>query len=1179
MPPITITYTLHPTPSPASSSSSVLHNAVAGIKAHLPLRNLHWKSSSRTSLRTIQEVDIDLMDLGEATSIRDKNVSVLDSPLVNLCLVVCEDGEVYKSQTRNFIRDWLSLLAARRTPHAPLIVLVNPPNSAADKSGKTVWGKDKGVLGKLKADFNVGKRDRCVQLNLPPPGVNDPSAWPELINKLKECFVTAFDSAILEREDEVKRGEAQRVMVGWNFCTWFLLKESLAQSFEGVNLNEDSLIIYEELEAAFIQVVKEQNLSWFGKLGATGSRDDSLPILNTTMKPYREMLQNSSISVFDFRVYLFARQGILLGKLGRITEVAKRGQWFVASLANRLRENEADLAEHFIESWTYTACMDIVSKCDQWARLERPNNDYSGLTAYESVRSELLDIARIQVEHLGVSSGHLPSTYPFQSPTVPRSSSSNVLFDESSLALSAPSSPGVPTDSTSTSRPQMSNSILLAAIADRSNFFALYRDLTLKVIAAYRKCAKNLSCIRPLTNLLGLALILDQWDEAYTQAQELARECQELGVWDRVVKYALGVALKAAKKLDKDGMEWGELAIGYLEVSVRETGKTGDEDEDLLLKEVIEGLKRVDEVWNVESHRSFSIRLLGKETKIDCNEITVDVEITNELDIDVEADGVEVRLGHPHSGGMVLFSAKETSLHPGVNLVRLSSSTSTHGIYNLQSASLSFGQLNFNYDLKDSGRSVIIRRDEGGLGITLRMPYNIKLADDTLVVLDIKNGQVDLQEVRVNLTSLTRGDGFILEDAKWGETNLTLDDEGLITVGDIRAGETVTISVPYAGLPPTDYMRAHIVLLHNTDRGARQWVDVQTIDTGLPLTINVQDFFRPDCLLSYFTVSPDDKEILRIASAELIAPDGSGYEVESCRKQGGNPIVSVATQPLSFMFKIRRQKDGDPASSLTLRIKYRQVDEEIRSSVTDVFRSLSPSSRASIERAVREILADRSKWRSYLIGESLEELFRYELKDMGDSGLAFCESIKSTTLPEWRSLEIPVDVPQRRLLTAVSLTPTLSPSTFIYQGRPLAFLLKLSTSSQWMGLPSELTKEEKTQRLVYDVQVNPEDWIVLGKKKAYFVPDLEKDVSVEIVLLPTRAGTIFLPNVSIYPLDPPGGSTEGQTKIQGVLCESYMKNAAQTVRVLPAKKEVTVLVPVPLPGGVQIGEQWEGVRA
>lgn len=133
----------------------------------------------------------------------------------------------------------------------------------------------------------------------------------------------------------------------------------------------------------------------------------------------------------------------------------------------------------------------------------------------------------------------------------------------------------------------------------------MYRDLTLKVIAAYRKCAKNLSCIRPLINLLGLAVILDQWEEAYTQAQELARECQKLGVWVRVIKYVLGVALKAAKKLDKGGMEWEELAIGYLEVSVRETGKKGDEDEDILLKEVIEGLKKVDGAWSGECHINY----------------------------------------------------------------------------------------------------------------------------------------------------------------------------------------------------------------------------------------------------------------------------------------------------------------------------------------------------------------------------------------------------------------------------------------------------------------------------------------------------------------------------------------------------------------------------------------------
>ena len=67
---------------------------------------------------------------------------------------------------------------------------------------------------------------RCVQVTLPAEGRDDPAAWPEVVNKIKESVVLAFDAAIVEREEEVKRGEAQRMMVGWNFCTWILLKVS-----------------------------------------------------------------------------------------------------------------------------------------------------------------------------------------------------------------------------------------------------------------------------------------------------------------------------------------------------------------------------------------------------------------------------------------------------------------------------------------------------------------------------------------------------------------------------------------------------------------------------------------------------------------------------------------------------------------------------------------------------------------------------------------------------------------------------------------------------------------------------------------------------------------------------------------------------------------------------------------
>lgn len=65
-----------------------------------------------------------------------------------------------------------------------------------------------------------------MQINLPPGGKDDPAVWVEIINKLKESIVSAFDEAIVEREEDIKRGEAQRLTVGWNFCTWFLLKVS-----------------------------------------------------------------------------------------------------------------------------------------------------------------------------------------------------------------------------------------------------------------------------------------------------------------------------------------------------------------------------------------------------------------------------------------------------------------------------------------------------------------------------------------------------------------------------------------------------------------------------------------------------------------------------------------------------------------------------------------------------------------------------------------------------------------------------------------------------------------------------------------------------------------------------------------------------------------------------------------
>ncbi|WWC85913.1 uncharacterized protein L201_000783 [Kwoniella dendrophila CBS 6074] len=1206
--PVTVTYTLHPSSTSITSipnhsqSNQILLLAIQGIKKHLPLRNLHWKSSTRTSLKTIQEVEVNLIELGESSTNPSNNpnnhfsssdgLSVLDNPLVNLCLVVCEDAEIYKIQTKSFIRDWLSLLAARRTPHAPLIVLVNPPNPSGQisgSSGKSVWGKDKGILGKLKTDFNVGKRDRCVQLNLPLPGTNDPAAWPELINKLKESLVSAFDQAIIEREEEVKRGESQRLNVGWNFCTWFLLKESLANSFESVNLPEDSLIIYEELEASFFQVLKEQNLNYFGnglsKLGGSSFGDDSLPILDTTQKPYRELIRNSQISIFDFRIYLFARQGKLLGeKLGRITEVAKRGQWFVASLTRRLREAESSLAEHFIESWTYTACMDIVSKCDQWSRIDRPNGDYSGLVAYESARSELLDIARIQVERIGVSSGHLPPIYPFNpasSPYPTLAEEEDVLFESSSNGLSDDeelqhTSLKAKQRDLNDEKPELSNEQLVDAQKDKANCRALYLGLTKKTIKAYESCGKINSVIRLKADLAALALYTQNWIEAYDLSRILAKDCAELLTWDPISKFALEGALQAHRELGKEKDEdWENLALAYLRLSAilnegSEKDTTGGESISEM-ENAVAGLKDSENEQDVEGHKAFKVRLTSDQSQYEdeTNQTSIRVEIDNVLPIPLEVDSISLDFTDAH-GEIITFSSDNTNLRPGLNVISARCSTCTQGLYTLQTATLVVGSINFIYNKYVEGHRIKVKRDSQGVEAKLRMPYHIKLDEDPKVVVEVKAGQIDMKSVRIGLRSLISEVTYLIHETEFDGKDIEVDESGLIHIGDIEVGEDVEISIPYAGVPQGEFAKSQIIVQYDTSLGPREWIDNQVVFMGLPLTVNVQDFFRPECLISHFTIASDGKEYLRITSVDLKAPEDAGYQVESSRKAWKNNATITPNQPLSCLFKIKKMSKSDDGAVLRLRIRYRSLEEEIRSSTEYALSSLPPSTRETVQSVTKEWINDKGKWlKPYLLGLSPSEILAETLKPLNkDAKEEFIEALHRPDQQQeqiWRTLEIPVDVPQHRLLTKIQMEP-ITPLNDIYEGRAINMKLTLSTHLTWCGTN---IKDQEGKKLVFDIQ-NNEDWLVVGKKKGYYTSNPNQPEQQQIILIPMKSGQLFLPQINIHLMDNLVLNHSSSKQYQGksdsdenqLLCENYFENASQSIQVLPCKKEINTFIPL-----------------
>ena len=112
----------------------------------------------------------------------------------------------------------------------------------------------------------------------------------------------------------------------------------MSNSFEGMNLLDDAVLQYDELEAAFFQVTKVKNVSWFGSLITPEANDDSLPLLSVTKKPYRDLILANTISIFDFRIYLLARQCNLMGKMGKIAEAGQKIIMFLYSFSRKLRD-------------------------------------------------------------------------------------------------------------------------------------------------------------------------------------------------------------------------------------------------------------------------------------------------------------------------------------------------------------------------------------------------------------------------------------------------------------------------------------------------------------------------------------------------------------------------------------------------------------------------------------------------------------------------------------------------------------------------------------------------------------------------------------------------------------------------------------------------------------------------
>ncbi|SDA01500.1 BZ3500_MvSof-1268-A1-R1_Chr10-1g02728 [Microbotryum saponariae] len=959
----------------------------ADVQRQSPLRNLHWvrKTGANRSVRTIQSLPIVWRPLDSNSDLQA--LSLLERPYLHVLFVACEDNETYRATLRPQIREWLDTIQGPRLgPNQEwLIVHVTTARSSMAK----FYQRKSAVVDKIKADFNTGKKDRCIQVGA---SADDPTAWAEFSNKVKEGVLTTFDTNVSLYEENVRKADSQRQLEGWQFQPFFLQKEVLADSFEAIGLLEDALIQYDELEAAFFQALKTHDMAWFGAVGGLTSGDDTLPLLSTTNKPYRSLIQANKITMFDFRIYIFARQASLLSRLGRIAELARRGAVFVSTFARTLREHQA--------TWTYSACLNIVDNCQVW--IEGEDIDRKTAANFVAVKAELLELARKQLDKIGIGASHLPPSHPF----------SMSLNEPTTSIPSTFNSPDLNNLNTH-QRPPVTRQDLLNAIKDGEAFDKLFIDLTNRSIQAYSQSGRKRCSLKLHASLAALENHRDRAASAQKLFSHLPAHYIDLR-WTRIEASLLSECTRLQGTLDMNKEELlSTLALVRAGVEfeskkwdLRGVEKEGEDEEGLakrLMKDVYELSKGLSKDFAAIAFPTFSMRLANDRGTIAQDEDGVNIRliITNLLPCALDIDEVRLKFAKP-DGEQVWFTAgQHTLVAAGQTEVELFCPTAVAGRLLLELSQIRFSRIIFQYSHRPvSSRNLapdprnmpliagkqpvaFFPRDYQALDVTCRVPHEIHLDQERTALIRISVGRNQVTRISLKITTGSKKLTFAYDRSRvvLGQAQLSFASgiEDTLILDTIQSGDKVIeVELPLVGRINDPSLNIGVVAEYLTvKRPATRRLVKRTLPfkIALPLAVNVQDFFREDRrvlrlrirLLSKFSVTTDGVNALRIKSAHL--EDVEGVTAKPCRSAKAPVLVRfmgrifshemilrpcfhyepyeqtiLPFQTANFLFNITKESSGPSEDPLRLTLAFCTLEEDIRTRVAAVVEDLISTS-------------------------------------------------------------------------------------------------------------------------------------------------------------------------------------------------------------------------------------------
>ncbi|KAF8983315.1 hypothetical protein BGZ46_010513, partial [Entomortierella lignicola] len=894
-------------------------NIEKDLVARLPLRNLVWKPSNNRAKRNIAMLDVEFKRYSAESAKNLPPVTLLQNPYLNLYFVNCEENETYKSTVRQKIRDWIQLVTSKKNQEWLIVHISSQENVRAAKFLRA------SVLDRIKADFNTGKRDRVAQVRMADTEMSEMELWADFTEKMKDGIVSSFDQNVLTFEEDIRRLDSQRQMPGWNYCTFFILKEGLTNAYEMMNLHEEALMQYDELEASFFQILRDNALTWYGKFGGMQEGDNDANLLDINRKPYRDLIIQNTISVFDFRTYLFGRQCNLLFRLRRPVEICHRALIFIPSFARTVREHVLNLTENFLESWIYSACMSIVNECDE--SVLSPTDDPHLMVLLDGAKAELLQLARQQLDKLGIQHDRLPKELPF---------TMSLGYDD-----------GNPHSTDEIEKKPMSKELLEAVSSDET-FDALYMSVSARAIRGYDGSGRHRSSLL----LHGDVAALQFYRKKYAEAARILESITWRYGQNHWTVLENELVIKHAKSLKELGetTKYAEACLTLL----RNMDDLKDEDKIHYSNELFNTVTSKEHKQEIhhEFAPMFTVKVVSVVDTLQNDDGSyIDIMIDNKLPKEFEFNKLSVRMV---SGEVdeLWFNLRHEIMKPGKNTFRVTCETSASGTYVLEKVHLITGKLVFMYDFLQESRKRTFRVDSHpkALKANITPPQETELGQTSTFVVHISSGRNKVSEASLNLLPASEGISLIKVPSLSYSKETSSDSEELATTGDISLESYESIALPAFGpnealaikVPYETYLNSseHLIKLTvqylSPNSKRHTFTLTSSIETVLPLQISHSIIWRDNCLNLRIDMTCTSYVPIRILNVDLRHPD----RIKDLKQAPfAGEMTLFPRQHASFVFKISRPENAEDIEEdvqAHFIVSYLSLKDEVEKALTSI---------------------------------------------------------------------------------------------------------------------------------------------------------------------------------------------------------------------------------------------------